>query len=349
VEAPPPIHYPLLAEALAKGKVVPFLGAGVNLFDRDTERERWEYGKKYLPNGRELAAYLATRYGYTGEASDLARVSQWARVLMDEDDLYGALHELFAGDYAFNELHALLARLPATLRAKGYGDGYRLVITTNYDDALERAFDAAKEPYDLVWYAAQPKDVAGIVFVRRYAGDDDDGAPSEAGENRAASRIERISAKRHVDLLERRSVILKIHGAVNRVDPPRDSYVIAEDDYIDYLGKGGIWNQIPAPLKAELCESGFLFLGYSMQDWNLRLLFNRIAEEAQIEKKSWAIQLPPDGINRSAAAVEMEEKLWRAKLPKLDIFAVSLKEYIAALGAALDALPARSTVNTTTG
>ena len=35
--------------------------------------------------------------------------------------------------------------------------------------------------------------------------------------------------------LEERSVILKIHGDVDREDPHRDTFVVTEDHYIDYL------------------------------------------------------------------------------------------------------------------
>ena len=35
-------------------------------------------------------------------------------------------------------------------------------------------------------------------------------------------------------------MILKIHGAVDRTDSDRDSYVITEDHYIDYLTRTDI-------------------------------------------------------------------------------------------------------------
>ena len=40
-------------------------------------------------------------------------------------------------------------------------------------------------------------------------------------------------------------MILKIHGAVDRVDAERDSYVITEDHYIDYLTRTDISNLMP--------------------------------------------------------------------------------------------------------
>ena len=37
-----------------------------------------------------------------------------------------------------------------------------MILTTNYDDALERAFEQAGEPYDLVTYiASEPKEHRG--------------------------------------------------------------------------------------------------------------------------------------------------------------------------------------------
>ena len=43
-------------------------------------------------------------------------------------------------------------------------------------------------------------------------------------------------------------MILKIHGAVDRPNARRDSYVITEDHYIDYLTKTDIGQLIPAEL-----------------------------------------------------------------------------------------------------
>src|SRR5438034_5852494 len=48
-------------------------------------------------------------------------------------------------------VHELLARQPATWRAKGHDPPpYQLIMTTNYDDALERAFENENELFDLV-------------------------------------------------------------------------------------------------------------------------------------------------------------------------------------------------------
>src|SRR5207248_1350991 len=93
---------------------------------------------------------------------------------------------------------------------------------------------------------------------------------------------------------ERRTVILKIHGAIDRHDPARDSYVITEDHYIDYLARTDVSKLVPVTLVDKLRRSHCLFLGYSLRDWHLRVILNRIWGDEHLRSKSWAIQRSPD-------------------------------------------------------
>ena len=45
-------------------------------------------------------------------------------------------------------------------------------------------------------------------------------------------------------------MILKIHGAIDRLRPERDSYVITEDNYIDYLTRTDVSTLMPVTLGA---------------------------------------------------------------------------------------------------
>ena len=47
-------------------------------------------------------------------------------------------------------------------------------------------------------------------------------------------------------------------------------------------------------LAMQLRRSHFLFLGYGMRDWNLRVILHRIWGEQRLKYKSWAIQRDPD-------------------------------------------------------
>jgi hypothetical protein len=121
-----------------------------------------------------------------------------------------------------------------------------------------------------------------------------------------------------------RSVIVKIHGAVERQRGPyewRDNYVITEDDYIDYLSSSSVTSVIPQQLLGKLRESHFLFLGHAMRDWNLRVFLQRIFGRV-LPNRSWAIQRHAD---------RLEERFWRHI--GVDAFALQLGEYVRELQA----------------
>ena len=63
--------------------------------------------------------------------------------------------------------------------------------------------------------------------------------------------------------------------------------MITEDDHIDYLGRQELASTIPVTLAARLRRSHFLFLGYAMADWNLRLVLNRVWGDRAV---AWGLQ-----------------------------------------------------------
>ena len=290
--------------------MVPLLGAGINLCGRP-DNEVWERREpRYLPSGGELAAFLAEYFEYPpDDARDLVRVSQYAAVMQGLGPLYDELHEIFDADYEPSALHRFLAGFPAILRSKGYKPRYQLIVTTNYDDALELAFRRVDEEFDLVTYIADGEERGK--FLHWPPGDPPRliDRPNEYGE---------LS-------LDRRTVILKIHGAVDRVNSEwGDSYVITEDHYIDYLTRTDISGLLPVTLGAKLRRSHFLFLGYSMRDWNLRVILHRIWGQQKLNYKSWAIQVDPEAIER---------EFWQKR--GVDILDVRLERYVAGLEAGL--------------
>jgi hypothetical protein len=124
--------------------------------------------------------------------------------------------------------------------------------------------------------------------------------------------------------LEERSTLLKIHGAVDRGDAGSDSYVITEDQYIDYLARESATRLIPAYLMARMRSSHFLFLGYGMRDWNLRVILRSIWAEQMRHFTSWAIQREPSEIDR---------RFWERH--RVEILNVSLEDWVDAMRAQL--------------
>ncbi len=297
-------HYSLVAELLGQGEIVPFLGAGANLCDRP-DTASWAPGR-FAPSGGELAKRLADSSRYPDEDLDLLRVSQYVDAILGEGRLYRYLHEVFDSNFPPTSLHRLFARLPAVLRKGGHLQ--LLLLTTNYDDLLERALDEAGEAFDVVWYEAKRGPMHGRFMHRPPIGD--------------VIPIERPNEYTALSL-EERPVILKLHGAVDRLDGKQDSYVITEDSYIDYLVGPDVGTQIPFQLLERMEESHYLFLGYSMHDWNLRVILNRIWGAQQLDLKSWAVQRAPT----DAGVREVEEALWRDR-GDVDLLYVPLREYI---------------------
>jgi hypothetical protein len=300
-------HYALVAEFLVDSDVVPFLGAGANLCDRP-QRARWALGH-FAPSGGELAQTLAERSRYPDTNLDLLRVSQYVDATLGEGQLYRYLHSVFDADYPPTSLHRFLARLPPLLRDRGRPQ--LLILTSNYDDLVEQALTDAGETFDVVWYEAKRGPMQGRFLHRR---PDAELVP-----------IERPNKYTGLDLAER-TVILKLHGAIDRTDAARDSYVITEDSYIDYLAGADVGEQIPVALRERMADSHFLFLGYSMRDWNLRVILNRIWGAQQLDLKSWAVQREP----ADPGAREVEEALWRDR-GDVDLLYVPLDEYVGRL------------------
>ncbi len=218
---------------------------------------------------------------------DLLRVSQYIASTDGAQPLYRELRKLFNANYPPTRVHDFFAAFPANMRAVG-DERYQLIVTTNYDDALERAFDARSR-------RRSRTTSSGTSPIRSSsAGNSGIG---RAGRSRARSCARTSTTTSRLD---KRTLILKIHGAIDRDSPARDSFVITEDHYIDYLTKTEIEKLLPPAIITRLRESGFLFLGYSMADWNLRVILHRIWGEQELTYTSWAIRKDVDSRREGA-------------------------------------------------
>jgi class 3 adenylate cyclase len=305
-------HFETLARALAKGRVIPFFGPGVNLSGR-AGNAAWQSGDAdVVPHNAELADYLARSFDYPRhEPRDLIRVSQYIAVKQGIGPLYDELRALFQVEYPPNALHRFFAELPRHLRERGHRSNL-LLITTNFDDTLERALHDAAEPFDVVYYAADGEHQGKFIHV----------APD--GKLRV---IDKPNKYLNVSP-EQRTVVLKMHGILDRTSRTHDSYVITEDHYIDFLAHKDIDPQLPAKLLEKMNWSHFLFLGYNLRDWNLRVILHRIWGEEKFKYKSWAVQ---------PRVLPLDKEFWAKR--DADVIEISLDDYVGALSEQLDTLP----------
>ena len=166
-----------------------------------------------------------------------------------------------------------------------------MIVTTSYDLALEAAFLEAGEEFDVVSYIATGPARGKFCHITP-----DGGGRLIDLPNTYATELS----------LDRRTVILKLHGQV----------VVTEDDYIDYLAQTDLTGAVPVSLAAKLRRSHFLFLGYTMADWNLRVILNRLWSDQPLSYRSWAVQPEP---------MPLEREFWRRR--DVEVHELPLEQY----------------------
>jgi DNA-binding SARP family transcriptional activator len=254
----------------------------------------------------ELAAHLAERFEFpSSNDAALPRIAQYVAIMNGSGPLYDEMHALLSRqDVPPTHVHRFLAALPPLLRKREVP--HQLIVTTSYDLTLERAFLEAGEEFDVIAYLAAGRNRGKFCHVRP------DGA---------ATLIELPNEYVTELSLERRTIILKLHGQVDsRLERAWESFVVTEDDYIDYLAQAEVASVVPVAIAAKLRRSHFLFFGYTMADWNLRLLLNRLWGDQPLSYRSWAVQ--PE-------AKPLEREFWRRR--DVDVLEISFEECVAAL------------------
>jgi SIR2-like protein len=259
------LHWDSIVSRIDSGLCVPFLGAGVNA---GTD----------LPMGADVVNSLLSRLvgkkgvrwsdlvsvttqpelqGYPDlsrtRAQDLARVALHLELEGNYRAVVDYLKEIITDDGRDPpEILHVLARIP-----------FKLIVTTNYDRLLERAFEIEGKPSPLV--VSQP--ILGF-------------NPTE---------VKRLQKK----LVVAERVVYKLHGSFDDLEP---NLVISEDDYIDFLGIAGDEKQgVPRQIRARIKDSVLLFLGYGLEDWDVRSIYSLLIGRAARRERpmSFAIQRDP--------------------------------------------------------
>ncbi|MEW1838823.1 SIR2 family protein [Nonomuraea angiospora] len=229
------------------------------------------YGR--LPTGKELSKHFAKEYGFPfADHGNLAHVMQYAaHVHNDPTDLKvevcAYLKQYAAGATDPLDPHTVLAEFPI-----------KTFLTTNYDDfmlqALQHCRKGPRTPNVCrsTWW--EPTNRAVVP-------DPDPDHP----------------------------LIYHLHG--NWDDP--SSIVLTENDYVQYLlnlrdvddANGRQLLPIPEPVLDAMTSSPLLFLGYSLQDWNFRVLFHGLIKSipSTRQRRHISVQLLPE-LNASLTDAE---------------------------------------------
>jgi hypothetical protein len=223
----------------------------------------------YLPSGGMLAGQLADDFDYPlADRTNLARVAQFIASSRRDpafvrrrvsSHIRAAQREAVAAlGDDLPDNHRRLARLELPI-----------YVTTNYDDYLERAFAAVGRPAPAVeicrWNDAL------VDELPRY----DKTPPTSTS-----------------------PLIFHMHGHISAPD----SILVTEDDYIDFTVSLAQRTDrdpvLPHFVRRALGNTNLLFIGYSLGDWNFRVLMRHLMKQQQVQqhqkRNSISIQLSDD-------------------------------------------------------
>jgi len=259
-----------------------------------------------LPLGGEIARKWAGEYGYPlADTSDLPRVAQFVAVTYDAMYPKLELLELFKGRQppeftASDDPHGVLARLPLPM-----------YITTNYDDFMFRALQATRL-----------KDGNGHKLPVREL----------CRWNSAVRKHASVFDSDYEPTVEK-PVVFHMHGS----DANPASLVLTEDDYLDFLVQiAKDPKLLPERIAEAFTDSTLLFLGYSLADWNFRVLFRTLVE--YLEKSTSSVHVSVQLLPVSETMTDKEKEHARLYLDKyfgdskIHVFWGTCREFVEELG-----------------
>jgi hypothetical protein len=220
---------------------------------------RFEY-RKAPPSGAELSRRLARKCEYPDEdVTNLQRVALYCQ--FREGGSRRALVRAIEKEVTGPEIEPSPAlHMLAALP-------FPIIITTNYDHLFDIALSRANT------LEGRPKQP----IVRTYD-------PSGTAEMVP------------LDPREEQPILVKLHGDINSPE----SLVVTEEDYIRFIQRMSVPHQHPIHefIRARMNSWPILFIGYSLKDYNLRLLFRTLRWHLDVANfpLSFSVDPRPDNL-----------------------------------------------------
>lgn len=306
-----PVTLKQIALMISRGRVAFFLGSGASIYDRLPSLVWKGPTLGLLPSAQELSDYFCETYSYECRPAELAKVSSFVEISLGNAELYDALHRVFAAAVDPRPLHHLIARLPRSEADVSSEAKTLLLMTTNYDDLIEKSLEAREIPHDVLVYQAVGKHQGHYIHYP-YKGE-----PTPIVDPNTYAGVDPTQ----------RSLVIKVHGSLNLwEDAGNDSYVITEDDYLNYLmGVTSGSLGLPPMVLSEIRERHLLFMGYSLRDWTMQIFLARLLKEIPLTRIGWAVQREHD---------VLETLKWSNR--KVKIIRSELDDFLDALGRRLE-------------
>jgi hypothetical protein len=222
----------------------------------------------WLPLGANIAKDWASKHNYPLEDSyQLSRVAQFLAIengndLYPKNILSRLIKEIKPPDFSLDKFRNTPYAILADLNLPIY-------ITTNYDHFMEAALKSkGKEPISEFCRWNNYAEVAGIES--------------------------KLLKKSKFQPSISQPLVYHLHGEINIPQ----SMVLTENDYIDFivtLSKSNGNSIIPPIIRRTFVDTILLFIGYSLQDINFRIIYRNISDflGSRSQLRSIAVLLPP--------------------------------------------------------
>ncbi len=302
-----------------KGEFIPILGP--------------ELGEDIAGGTGELANQLAEQHAFplaAHERGDLAKVTQY--IATNQNRVY--VQEVVENEF--------LRRLVGRLEESG-GDGTK-TRSEYLDLAVARCLANPEHPYRTL------SELPAVVYVN--AGYDTllYRSLKAAGRNPEAVfapwrgiEVPKQPAPRNLSPTPQEPWVYHIFGLHGK--PYRDTMVLTEDDFFDYLIASSRLDLLLPGLAGRLMQSSLLFLGFRLDDWRFRVLFRLIVTrqgaETMKELSHVGVQVDPD--EQSLADVKRARKYMEsyfqgdATAPEISIYWGSAGDFLKELTRKMEA------------
>jgi len=276
-----------LVEQVKKGECILFFGAGVHAPPAKDSKYKYPLESKPLL-GRELVEIMATQCDFKKNFPDES-VLDLQRVSLCYEISKGLGRSKLVD---FLSKHVQEGKKPSPALEMLAALPFKIVITTNYDRLFEKALAKLdKEPHVFVYDPSPPGDEPTPDLT--------------------------------TDPTVERPLLYKMHGDLDK----RDSIVITDEDYINFvqrMSEKDIVHPVPQTIRFRMQRWPTLFVGYSLRDYNLRLLFRtlRWKVDAANFPESYSLDKWPDPLilqiwqNERRFITFLTEDLW-AFIPAL--------------------------------
>jgi hypothetical protein len=264
VPAPPELtaHFDRVVRLIEDGRLIFFLGSAIHYPTRLMAKEFYQelariFECEALTEERfAVAQYIADRHG--------------------RENLYAEIRKLFARSPLMSrETHELFAAWKTFKTHSGNTLPFPMVITTNYDDILERRLANAGLPYHLLSYQADGPH-RGLFFHR---------SPDNG--------LRIIEQPRNIRQFSDAFVLVKLNGGLDCQRRILESYSTTRLDYWDLAAR--IPGVFPAAIQEKLCANPLLFIGHGLAAPDIESVV-RFAHKDHPGPRSWAVVLKKDGL-----------------------------------------------------